>query len=98
METQVSLYLDTRRSKQHHKYPVKIRVWNAKVRKAMMYPANLDITQTDFEKAWNTKNTSKGFKELKITLNAILGKANKIVAELSPFTFEQFEKKFHRKY
>jgi site-specific recombinase XerD len=99
MATQVSLYLDTRRSKgdNGNMYPVKIRVWDSLSRKAKIYPANTDATQTDFEKAWLTQKTRKEFKELRIKLDAILGKANKIVQDLSPFTFEQFEKKLSRK-
>jgi integrase/recombinase XerD len=93
MDTQVSLYLDVRRSKQDNKYPVKIRVWNNQVKKAKIYPSNLDLTKSDFEKAWNAQKPRKEFRTLRLKLNAIIDKSNKIVEDLFPFTFEQFEKK-----
>ncbi len=97
MKPQITIYLDKRRAKKDGRYPVKLRVWDATTKKAKIYPTGLDLNENDFDKAWNTKKPPKVLQELRVTLNGILSKAEKVADKLDPFTFEMFEKRLYRK-
>lgn len=97
MGFQVSLYLDTRRKKQDNTFPLKIRLWHNENKKAKLYPTNFDLTLDDFQKTWETDKPRKDNKELRLILNQVLAKAEKVASELKPFTFDAFERKLYRK-
>ncbi len=93
----ISLYLDSRRSKGNGLYPVKLRVFNSDLKRAKLYPTIFDVSEKEFKSAWETTKPRTEFKELRLKLQAIEGKANDTAKGLKPFTFEQFEKKLYKK-
>lgn len=96
-EFSISVYLDTRRAKANGAYPVKLRVYTPQPRKQKLYPTTFELTEREFNSIWNTAKPRKEFQEKRKQLQAIEVKANKVAEALTPFTFEQFEKKLYRK-
>jgi integrase len=93
----ISVYLDTRRAKDDGKFPVKLRVYTSKPRKQKLYPTMFDLTEKEFQSIWDTSKPRKEYKTLRMQIQAVEVKASKIAEGLSPFTFEQFERKLFRK-
>jgi len=97
-ETQVTLYLDTRRKKDKtHKYPVKLRIWHTTTKKAKLYFINEDLTESEFQAAWLSQKVRLEHSTLNKKLKSIVSKAEEIADDLKPFTFEVFESKYFRK-
>ena len=96
-EYSISIYLDTRRAKANGGYPVKLRVYTSHPRKQKLYPTQFELTEKEFDSIWNTSKPRKEFQAKRKQLQAIEVKANKVAEALTPFTFEQFEKKLYRK-
>lgn len=96
-EFSISIYLDTRRAKASGSFPVKLRVYTPQPRKQKLYPTIFEFTEKEFDSIWNTSKPRKEFQERRKQLQAIEVKANKVAEALTPFTFEQFEKKLYRK-
>lgn len=97
-ETQVTLYLDTRRKKdKSHKYPVKLRIWHTTTKKAKLYFINEDLTESEFQAAWLSQKVRNEHTKLNKQLKAIVSKAEDVADDLKPFTFEVFESKYFRK-
>jgi hypothetical protein len=46
----VNLYLDSRRKKDNGLFPIKIRVYDAVIKKARLYTTDFDLSQKDFDK------------------------------------------------
>lgn len=44
MEFSISIFLDTRREKGKDVYPVKLRVYSNRLKKAKLYPVDMDLT------------------------------------------------------
>lgn len=93
IDTHVSLYLDTRRSKKNGKYPIKLRVFCAIPRKQKLYQLNIDADEKVFNDAYFNPKTKKN-ESFRIELNDIEKNVKEIIKTLKPFTFEAFEKKY----
>jgi len=93
----ISIYLDPRRAKANGKYPVKLRVYVANPRKQKLYPTKIELSKKEFHSAWLTSRPRNEYKDLRRKLQAIELRANGVAEKLSPFIFEQFEKKLYRK-
>jgi len=63
----------------------------------MLYPINVDLSESDFMSAWSTTKPRNEFKPLRHQLQAIEKKAADAAKDIVPFTFEAFEKKLYRK-
>jgi len=92
----ISIYLDTRRAKANNLYPVKLRVFTSTPRKQKLYQTKIDLTEKEFNSAWNTSKPRGEHKTLRKQLQALESKANDIGDSLRPFTFDQFEKRLYR--
>lgn len=92
----ISIYHDTRRAKSNGKFPVKLRVYTSKPRKQKMYSTQFEYTEKEFNSVWNSSKPRSEFKEDRTILREIESKAERVARSLSPFTFEQFEKKLFR--
>ena len=97
MNVQITLYHDTRRSKKHNTYPIKLRVWDSTTKKAKLYHTGQDMTEVDFNKAWLSQKAPKSLQEDRVALNAIISNAEKVAAKADPFSFDDFEKRLYRK-
>ena len=93
----ISIYLDTRRQKANGKYPVKLRVFTPSPRLQKMYSIGFELTKQEFHSVWETTKPRNCHKEMRVKLQAIEVKANKVAQTLNPFTFEDFEKKLYLK-
>jgi len=95
-EVFISLYLDTRRAKSNNLYPVKIRVFTSSPRKQKLYPTKFEFTEKEFQSIWKTLKPRTEYKETRRKLQAEETLAIDTADLISPFTFEQFEKKLFR--
>ena len=93
----ISIFLDTRRELKNGKYPVKLRVYTSSPKKQKLYSTVFEYSEKDFQSIWATVKTRNDYKQAKAELQAVEAKANLTAKELTPFTFEQFEKKLYRK-
>jgi len=93
----ISIVLDTRRLKSNGKYPVKLRVFTSTPRKQKLYPTKFDFTKDEFESIWESLRPRGENKKLKKQIQAIEVKANEVAEKITPFSFEQFEKKLFQK-
>ncbi len=93
----ISIYLDTRRAKANGKFPVKLRVYTSNPQKRKYYGTIFDFTEAEFNSVWLSKKPRKAHNEIRKQLNSLELKADKIAKNLTPFTFEQFEKQLFRK-
>ena len=92
MKATTTIIIDTRRPLKNGKSPVKLRInYN---RKQRYYPADLSLTSADFDMV-RGKNPKADFKKLKLKLDALEQKANKIIDELPVFDFTLFSKKLY---
>lgn len=90
----INVWLDNRREKKDHKFPVKIRITHQRQR--FYYPTNISLTESEFLNALSSKPGFK-LKETHLKLNELERQANdtvdKIVDELHmEFTIGLFEK------
>lgn len=92
-----SIVLDKRQIKSNGTYPVKIRVFTPQPRKQKLYRTNIDLTESDFEKSWNSIRPQGKHKATKKILESLLEKAESIKTELHPFSFNEFEKKLYNR-
>jgi integrase/recombinase XerD len=93
----ISISLDKRRAKASGKYPVKLRVFTPSPRKQKLYPTKFEYSEKEFESIWETVKPRDENKKRRNELAAIEKKAADAAEGLSPFTFEQFEKKLYLK-
>jgi integrase/recombinase XerD len=91
---QITVYLDTRKKKANGKYPVKLKVYTT-IRK--YYSTIFDLTESEFNSIYLTTRPRKEHKELRNKLIALESKARTIAETITPFTFEEFERKLYRK-
>ncbi len=90
----VNFYLDTRRKKDNGFFPVKIRVYDATIKKARLYSTDFDLTEKDFKRilfpelGQRFKNDEK---EIKEDLESILKLYKKKIDSINSFTFEALE-------
>jgi integrase len=97
MEFSISIFLDTRREKGKDVYPVKLRVYSNRLKKAKLYPVDMDLTSDDFERVWKAERPRTEHKEKRIKLRSIEIKATEVAQSLNPFSFPEFEKKLFRR-
>jgi integrase/recombinase XerD len=93
----ISIYHDTRRTKENGKYPVKLRVFISNPRKQKFYPLNFEYTKEEFKSIYETERPRRANLEERTRLKHIESKANEVAMQISPFSFEQFERLFFRK-
>jgi len=96
-EYSISIYLDTRREKASGKYPVKLRVFTSTPRKQKLYPTKFEFTKKEFKSIWLTDKPRSEYKAERKKIKALEVKADKVAENLTPFTFEAFERKLYRK-
>ena len=104
-EIRVNLYLDNRRIKANGRYPLKLRLYCARVGKEKLYRTGHDLTEEGFNQGYlNQKAKSQKAKLLKNEKNEIIKrlsfitvKAEKIIEGLNIFNFEDFEARFYNK-
>jgi integrase len=89
------IYLDTRRIKNDSTYPVKIRVTHT--RKSMHFPTKYSLTEKEFNKIQSEFRLSETQETIKGKLDALKLKANKIIEDLEPFSFDTFSLRFTTK-
>ncbi len=92
----ISIYLDTRREIKDSKgkYPVKLRLFTNHPRKQKLYATKFQLTETEYNAIWLTKNPRK--EDYKITrreLVALEAHANNVADRLTRFSIEAFERK-----
>jgi integrase/recombinase XerD len=95
-EVFISLYLDKRRLKLNNLFPVKIRVFTSSPRIQKLYPTKFEFTEKDFESIWVTGKPKGEHKDLRRELQAIEDIALLTAKAISPFSFDEFEKKLYR--
>lgn len=93
----ISIWLDNRRAKTSGKYPVKVRVTHKRQRE--YYPANIDLTDAEFESVMSAKPLPR-LKETRLKLNELERQANEVVDKIvedlkMEFTIDLFEKYLH---
>ena len=96
-EYAISIFHDTRRPKSNDKFPVKLRVYTSNPRKQKLYPTVFDFTKKEFESVWLSSKPRDENKKLRLKIQAVENKANEIAEKLTPFTFDEFERKLYRK-
>lgn len=97
MKTDISIILDTRREKKNNTFPVKLRVYSRLLQKAKLYSAGYDMSEKEFESVWQTEKPRKKHQEARNTLDEIRVNAVNAAKKTDPFSFENFEKKMHRR-
>lgn len=93
MAIKANIILDTRRQKKDNTYPVKLRVTYE--RKQNYYPTGYDLIEDDYKRAMFGERQTTKEKQTKKAIQAFEDKANDIIKELSIFSWEIFEKKYH---
>jgi len=96
-EYAISIYLDTRREKASGKYPVKLRVFTSTPRKQKLYPTKFEFTKKEYKSIWLTDKPRTEHKGKRKEIKAVEVRADKVAADLIPFTFEAFDRKLYRK-
>jgi len=91
----IDIRLDARRAKRGNRFPVKLRVYSASLQQAKLYKIGYDLTEKEFHSTWQTQKPRSEFKQTRMRLEAIKSKANEIAFSISPFNFNDFEKKFY---
>lgn len=98
MSYSISIFHDTRRPKKNGLCPVKLRVYATNLKKVKLYPLNIDLSDKDFKKIWESNTKLRGKNEdTRIELRAIENRANDESRKISFFNFEDFERKMFRK-
>ncbi|MFD1316172.1 tyrosine-type recombinase/integrase [Namhaeicola litoreus] len=99
MDYNISLYLDKRTSskKINNLFPVKLRLYSSITKTKKLYPTGIDLSIDDFNTIFNSETKVRGKnKETKIILQQLEGNAERIAKDLTPFSFNAFEKKMFR--
>lgn len=92
MKPIITVYFDTRREKENHVYPVKLRIYFNK--ETRYYPTGIDLTKQDYQRAFLSEKPRKEYRDVITKLAAQQTKAHHVLNEIKGFTFEKFEKKF----
>lgn len=91
-----SLYLDCRRVKKNDKYPLKVCLFNSKIRKQKLFPTNFEFTKDEYQQILSKK--TKSDKDWCLKLNALHVKVDETIKSTNPFNFDDFEKKLYDKH
>lgn len=89
----ISLWLDTRRAKANGKFPVKLRVFIPSPRTQKLYLTKFEFTEKEFAEIWLSAKPKKVNRDMYDQMRSVEKFAEDIAKDLSPFTFEIFEKK-----
>lgn len=90
-----NLFLDNRHFKKNGKHPVKLTIYID--RKKKRYNLNYDLSEEEWTKINSSNLRDENLKKLKLHLNSILEKANKLIGSMPEFTFRDFETIFFNK-
>ena len=96
MDYAITIYHDTRRKLKNDLYPVKLRVYSTSLKKAKLYSTNFALTEKEFHSTWETIKPRKEYQETRDEMESARKEATDVAKLISPFTFEQFEKKLFR--
>ncbi|AGA78894.1 site-specific recombinase XerD [Echinicola vietnamensis DSM 17526] len=88
---EMSIYLDTRRTKADEYYPLKIKVYTPKPKKRKYYSVGIDMNKETYEKVFLSVKPRKAEKEIRIQVESLLHKYIEVANRLDNFTFESFE-------
>ena len=88
----INFLLDTRKEKKNFRYPIKFTVYFLNDKKR--YGTGLDATEDEWLKMHSPKLRDAGLKEIKLKLDTITKKANKIIKGLDEFSFHEFEEAY----
>jgi integrase/recombinase XerD len=88
----ISLLHDNRKRKADGTYPVKLTVYYQLDKKR--YATGVDLNEEDWKKINGSKLKDHGLKEVKLRLDAIVLKANKVIKRMEEFSFQEFEDDF----
>jgi len=92
MAVKVNLYLDERKVETGEKAPVKLRLYISRT-DIRHYHTGMYLTLEQFEQTYLASKPKKAFKELKISLDGIVVKANNIITKMDGiFILAKFEK------
>jgi len=92
MSISVKIILDTRRIKQKtSKYPVKLRVTFKRV--SRNYTTVYELSDKDFDKL-TASRISTELQQVRDALRSIERTSEKVITDLDPFTFHEFEKAY----
>lgn len=91
-KAEASIYLDKTRPKKNGKCSVKIKV--AYNRKRKYFSTGIDLTPDDFEQTFFGKRKTPIQKENKTKVEYFEAKANKVIDDLTVFSFDAFEQHF----
>lgn len=89
------IVLDTRKAKADGTYPVKIRI--AHIKDHQRIGTTICLSQENFDKLMKGKNLNESLKPIKAKLDALISKANGIIEDLHPFSFDAFGLRFSKK-
>ena len=92
MKANTSIILDSRKKLKNGLYPIKLRVTFNRTQR--YYPADLSLSQDDFKIIMGANPKGEN-KTIRLKLNALEQKANKIIDEISVFDFNAFKKKLY---
>jgi len=87
-----AIILETRFPRKDGSFPVKVRVTYGRVQK--YYSIGFSMTAEEFDKVINDPKLRGDFKDKKVYLNSIEGKAIEVINGLDEFSFPEFEKQF----
>lgn len=96
----ISIILDSRRSKANGKFPVKLRVYSKTLSKSKLYSIDVDLTVDEFENIWlknDSLNVRGKNRQVRARLQKFELRANEEAEKLIKFSFEKFERNFFRK-
>ncbi|HOY32232.1 MAG TPA: site-specific integrase [Bacteroidales bacterium] len=96
MSANTSIILDTRRNKRDNTYPVKLRVYDDITKKSKAYYIKIDQNQKEFDETWGVKKPKAENMDKYRLMTEVLSRANEVLKDIRPFTFEVFERKFFR--
>jgi integrase len=88
----INLFLDKRIAKISGRFPIKLTVYCNLVKRR--YSTEIDLSVDEWERVKSDRLKDERLREIKIGLTAIQAKANKIITDLRPFSFSQFEDAF----
>ncbi len=89
-----AIILDTRRAKKDGTFPLKLRLTFH--RKQKYYGTGLSLTAEDYDKVMGDRPRND-YKQLRLQLTSIEEKAWEVIRNLSPFSFQAFEKQYNSK-
>ena len=87
-----SIELDKRSERKDGTHPVKLRVYDPETRERKRYGTKYYLTASDFTESWERTRIKKAYQEINLKLKALETKADGVIKELDPFTFEDFER------